>query len=648
MPTLKPSDPQRHAPPVQDECTQERISEHEVSNACHPTCAFEQEFEIAEQSLDVYESRGDAVLAAKLPRQPWQRTTLLENFISGFWQENNIRWLLMLGAAIIFGSSLMLVTKEWSNWSSFLRCLIVLGYTSGFFAFGRFVSKRIGLTTTGRVLQALTLVLLPVVFLSIQWSASMINMAGIAYSGSTLALLFPAIGLAWLAITRCLDDWLRERQATFAIAYVGLCIGCAFPAASGVVTAASYMLVAWLLMSAGAMKINRRIFRMIEEHRAPRILGFVPIVLLCSIFLLIFVTKCLHGIPVEWIGMACLGSAVTILATARTIADVFRQRTGGIVRPLPWNIVGPLLIGATLIAMGVAFSFYGFRDAGTTTYAVVPTSVFAAVLLFAVVKETRHSAFVWAGLILLLVGYQSTPTLIADTVAFIKAGAASSLNEERLPIAFYGLTYLPIILIASTAYRYFERRGNMLFSRPLQQLASILAVLLHGLSFMHFKAVFLVSCVNIFLFAFLAWVFRDRRFVIGSAMGLFVANALWVPFANNVKGASWPLDWMFVSLVVLASSLMMVDSPLQRLILRIPSWRDVISETSFLRKPNDPHPCPSPVRTEEGNRMFAPFRAGERKRMFLSVRTGEVGPHCRPYWRVSFRWVTSAMSWQRR
>ncbi|MCP4510334.1 MAG: hypothetical protein GY826_28505, partial [Fuerstiella sp.] len=41
-----------------------------------------------------------------------------ERFLNSFFQEKNIKWMLVVGAAIVFCSSLMLVTKNWPSWPS--------------------------------------------------------------------------------------------------------------------------------------------------------------------------------------------------------------------------------------------------------------------------------------------------------------------------------------------------------------------------------------------------------------------------------------------------------------------------------------------------------------------------------------------------
>ena len=51
--------------------------------------------------------------------------------------------------------------------------------------------------------------------------------------------------------------------------------------------------------------------------------------------------------------------ALHVLATADAVAKVFQQRTGDLVRPLPWPISGPLALGLTLCAAGVILAGSG-------------------------------------------------------------------------------------------------------------------------------------------------------------------------------------------------------------------------------------------------------------------------------------------------
>ena len=402
----------------------------------------------------------------------------LEYFIASFFQEKNIKWMLVIGAAIVFGSSLMLVTREWSHWPAAVQYLTILGYTGAIYGFAEVGRRRLGLATTAKVMHFLTLLLLPICFLSLSWLTSHSFLHNTLASAEVIALLIPASFLTWFAATRILDNWLRGRQTTFIISYFILCIAGALPVITNVWFAAIATLALWLIMTAGVVKVNRHVFWMVEEYRTLRIFGFLPIGLLGSLFVLLMASKTWRAIPVEWLGLGCVAVAATILMTVRSLANVHRQRTGDLVRPLPWNITVPMLVGLVVTVLGVLISFYGFSYIGPTTYALVPTTMLAAGLMMVVAKETRQSGFVWSALILATVAYQSTPTLVSELVQQLKASAAHALSEEKLPLAFYGLTYLPLLLCMAAGYRYFASRKLTFVTQPMQQFTTMIALAL--------------------------------------------------------------------------------------------------------------------------------------------------------------------------
>ncbi len=496
----------------------------------------------------------------------------LEDFINSFFQEKNIRWMLVIGAAIVLGSSLMLVAKKWSHWNAAVQFIIVLSYTGVIYACGELSSRRLGLRATGRVLQALTLLLLPICFHSLSWFAAKSSLGHVGTTLQIVGLLVPAAALAWIAATRTIDHWLRERQTTFVVCYLILCFAGALPATNNLFMATGLSAILWFVMTIGTIKVNRHVFWLVEEHRSPRVFGFLPICLLGSMFLLLIATKTFYSIPTEWFGLGCVALSATIFLTARSIANVFRQRTGSLVYPLPWNIVAPIVVALVLAASGVTLSFHGFSYVGTTTLAVVPTSICAAILMFGVASETQRQSFVWAGLMLAAIAYQSSPTLIVDLVQQIKSGAARSLGEEKLPIAFYGLTYLPFILTASVAYKYFSDRKQYFLANPFSIFITIVSLLLYGLSFTHLKAIWIVSLVNVSLFGYLAYLFRDRRYAIVSIVGLVVATATFIPFLNSFGGSPLPIEYAMVGLSLLASAFLASSLP-DRLINSIPVKR---------------------------------------------------------------------------
>jgi hypothetical protein len=478
---------------------------------------------------------------------PRTSPTAIERFFDSFFQERNIKWMLLIGAAIVFGSSLMLVTKHWSNWSSTLKFLTIVGYTSAIYLLSEVSRKRLGLVATAHAMQGLTLVLLPMCYLALSWLAQ-IEKSDLLSAAKIILLLIPVTCLTVFASYRIFKDWLLTSQPTFLASFVILCVAGALPPVStsndGITMGLSAVL--WLVMTVGVIKVNRHVFWMTEEYRRPRVFGFLPIGLLSLQFIILLATKTLHQLPLQWIGLGCVMTAATVFMTARTIAGVVRQRTGDLVRPLPWNIVMPILIGLVLTAIGVCLSCYQFSFIGPTTYAVVPTAIVAACLMATAGWDTRNRGFVWASLILTTLAYQCTPTLIAGTIQAMKSAAASSLNEERLPIAFYGLTYLPLILTMVVGSRVFASWNRKEFSQPLKQFATGLSLVLFVAAFSHVKAIFIVSLVNVPLFLVLAIRFRDRRTLVPALFAIITATATLVPF-NNAMGWS-QLSWAYVPL----------------------------------------------------------------------------------------------------
>ena len=82
---------------------------------------------------------------------PTQKVSFLEKFLSSFFQEKNIKWMLITGAAIVFGSSLMLVKNHFEEWPLSLQFLTILGYTAAVFGAGEICRGRLRLNLTYKV-----------------------------------------------------------------------------------------------------------------------------------------------------------------------------------------------------------------------------------------------------------------------------------------------------------------------------------------------------------------------------------------------------------------------------------------------------------------------------------------------------------------
>ena len=515
----------------------------------------------------------DANLQSAATNKPDPQRSALEKFFDSFLQESNIKWILMIGMAIVAGCSLMLVTQKWSGWPITLKYLTILGYTAATYAIAELCDKRLGLRATSQVLKLLTIILIPIGFLalaSLTQDTTSIDVSGSLY---TLLMMVPATAFMAFAADRIFKHWLQGRQITFLAGYMLLCLAGALPVVNQTWLAILFSCGFWLVMTLGVLKVNRHIFWLTEEYRWPRVYGFTPIAILGTQLIALYVTKTIADVPMHWLGLGLVMVAATILMTTRTIAGVFRQRTGDLVRPLPMALIAPLFTGLLLIAAGVLLSFHGFHFIGNSTVAIVPTAFVAAGLLLLVAKDTRHQSFVWAGLILITIGYQSSPILFSDIVQTLKSTAAATINEERLPIAFYGLTYMPLLLAFAVASRIFSNRNFHEFSFPLKRYTTCLSLLLVAIALTNIKAALIVSAISVIAFTIYAILFRERAYLAATVISLILAAATLVPFLNAMLWVDCGIEWSIVPLAALGLVLS-ASRAIDRIALKFPSAFD--------------------------------------------------------------------------
>jgi len=96
----------------------------------------------------------------------------LERFLDNFLRESSIKWMLMIGAAIVASSSLMLVTEKWSSWPTAVKYLTILCYTAATYGIAEFCGRRLRLQATSQVLKLLTLLLIPIGFMALSWPSA--------------------------------------------------------------------------------------------------------------------------------------------------------------------------------------------------------------------------------------------------------------------------------------------------------------------------------------------------------------------------------------------------------------------------------------------------------------------------------------------
>lgn len=490
----------------------------------------------------------------------------LVRFLDAFLQEQNIKWVLGVGTAIVLGSSLMLVASHWQQYAPMWKHLIMIGYTSLIAVAGWWSYHKIHLRKTGTTLMALTVLLLPVMFLALHWVRGDMPLdpatitQGLTRDGPQqpilhLALLIATMLMAYLAASRIFRHFLRDSHPTFLVSYLTLCVaGVALPLIPDSLAPISALLL-WVTASIGAIKVNRHVFWLVEEHRAPRIMGFFPIALLSGQFLLLFALHLAPLVPMQWLGLGCVLVAATVLITADTIARVFEQRTANLIRPLPVAIIAPIVVGLIFCATGL---FFAAMAIGTTSppLAMSPTAAIAAALLFLIARRTNHKAFVWAGLLAATIAYQFTPVFFRELAVQLMQSSATLIGEKKLPVAFYGLTYLPLIGVLMFLATLAKRRGHQLFSSPMFAFSTTLATMLLALSVTHAKAMMPVTFVMVAIFALQTILTRQPRIAILAVIALLLGAFGIVDFVHEISGNSLPLAARMICMIGAATVLL--------------------------------------------------------------------------------------------
>ncbi len=376
-----------------------------------------------------------------------ERRPFVLRFLDVFLQEQNIRWMLCLGLMILLGSSLMLVSSQWTTYSIGWRLGVLLGYTAAVHGLGQLTYHSLGLRKTGTGLMALTVLLLPLTFHGLKWVQPDDELSASSLLDHTIlwGSLTSAVALCTLAAKRIFTHFLRKTDWIFLASYVLLCIAAAvvplLPTALAPITA----LAIWSVFAIGAASVNQHDFCMIEDHRLPRIFGFFPILLLGTQFLGVFSLSLAEHIAMPWIGLGLVLTSIPVLLAVDALVRVFQRVHGKVTRPYPWSIALPLTAGLALMLIGLVLAANSFPQ----MHVFVPAAAIEASLLGVIAKRTQQRGYVWAMLVATIMAYQFSPTFFREFALQLAQSGATSLGEQRLPVAFYGLTYLPLLIVLS-------------------------------------------------------------------------------------------------------------------------------------------------------------------------------------------------------
>ena len=438
-----------------------------------------------------------------------QDSTRLVKFLDAFFQEQNIKWLIGVGTLILLSSSTMLITSHWDSYPPLWKYAVFLGYTVLIHVGGQVSYHQLGLRKTGTGLMAATVLLIPLGFSAYRWVQpdSLSSLAGM-FAQSGLILLLAGNGVfSFFAAKRIFDHLLRKPQITFLVCYLLLSFsGAVLPLLPSSQALASASLC-WLVFAVGAIKINRHAFWLAAEHRAPRIFGFFPIILLAVQFLTLFAVVLAPNVPLEWVGLGMVLTALPILQASDALASVVQSRGSESSVKQPASVIIALFGGTALVMSGVFVAAYGFPN----TIAIVPAAILAAVVMGLAGRRTRRHEFVWMLLLFVLTAYQCSPVFFKQVAMRLVDSSAAAIDESRMPFAFYGVTYLPLIAAASGLAWWFNRLGEKFFSTPMKHFSVALPILLLPVAMTHPKAMFPVSIALSLVLSAQTLLFRDRR-----------------------------------------------------------------------------------------------------------------------------------------
>lgn len=463
-----------------------------------------------------------------------EQSSSVIRFFDALFQEQNIKWLLGLGTLILLSSSTMLVTSHWDSYTSLWKYVVLMGYTTVFHVAGQIGYHRLVLRKTGTGLMALTVLLIPLSFAAFRWihPASVLSIDGLfAQSGLLILLLINSV-FAYFAASRIFRHFLLKTQPTFLASYLILAGFAAIVPSLPPVLATLVSLVAWGVFAVGSIKVNRHAFWLAEEYRKPRIFGFFPIILLGTQFLTLFATCLAPHVSMSWIGLGVVMTALPILLAADSLARVIQVRSQLESPPFPASVVLSMIAGIVMVISGVCISSSGFPQ----TSAFVPTALIAAVVMGLLARRTEKKGFVWLMMIFAVAVYQTCPVFFKELLTRLADQGASAIGEDKLPLAFYGLTYLPLLGGTSVLGQWLSAKNRDLFAVPMKQFSIILTLALVPIAFGHEKALFPVSLALGGLLTIQTFLFRDRRLQFAS-LGVFIIAAMgFVPFLRSFFG----------------------------------------------------------------------------------------------------------------
>lgn len=324
-----------------------------------------------------------------------------------------------VGVVLVLAGSLYFTQSNWAAWDQATRAMVVsvglVSYQALFVCLAALVSTRLDRDEE-------TVSRLPVFVLAGIGTALTVVVGWSAAATSTLVaggVVLVSVVLSWLALKTARSAAVPSTAVAAAGALFALAASRAAPAVTAVLAAVAFAAIA------------HATWRIVRARRSARIVGLVHVAYLATA---VVAGAASHpSIPVAWIVAPALGALAFVVHRGAHLANV-RSSVPRIV-----------VIVAALCAMATACGSDLVPVAGRIAMLVAATGATAA-LFFRARLDDRRLPIALAVVTGLFV-YFFVPAPFRAVMDALLAGAKSALGyEDRpLPVAYYGLTFLPYL-----------------------------------------------------------------------------------------------------------------------------------------------------------------------------------------------------------
>jgi hypothetical protein len=386
-------------------------------------------------------SEAERVIEAEVARAAsgWRRH--LRPFLS-----ENALWLAG-GLLVVFGS-LYFLRLSWEQLSSLGQRLIVAAglhlYAGAFFGVGHALARRRGAVAVGRILHAFALAILPLGSLALGELCAALG--GVRGWGPPLAVVAALGGLGVQGAFLFLIGGIENRACARSLTAAGLALSALSAAVPTLEQLASPGPLPLLAVPLAFLALAWGLLRLARDRVVVRSSVLLVGGALCGAFAAL-VARVSFGTPVPPTHHALTLAALAALLLA--VDHRLRLRAGN---PPRLTALGVALLGAELGALALALLGLvrlGYFDLGARLITLGTAALATAAFAWAAVRHGRSLCTQLAATSGLLT-YFFLPAPFAALLLLAQRYLSAALGyaDQPLPVAFYGLTFVPYLVLA--------------------------------------------------------------------------------------------------------------------------------------------------------------------------------------------------------